>query len=80
MDLNLAYGKPDSWELAATLRKGTRQMYGSVDAQASYPLSRLIPGTAGYLMLGYFYGYGESLLNYNQKTPWQIRLGYALSR
>ncbi|GAA7755269.1 MULTISPECIES: phospholipase A [Cupriavidus] len=80
MDLNVAYGKPDSWEFAATLRKGTRQMYGSVDAQASYPLSRLIPGTAGYLMLGYFYGYGESLLNYNQKTPWQIRLGYALSR
>jgi hypothetical protein len=31
-------------------------------------------------MLGYFYGYGESLLNYNQKTPWQLRLGYALSR
>ncbi|WP_019448585.1 phospholipase A [Cupriavidus sp. BIS7] len=80
MDLNLAYGRPDSWEFAATLRKGTQKTYGSVDAQVTYPLARLVPGTAGYLMLGYFYGYGESLINYNQKTPWQVRLGYALSR
>jgi len=80
MDLNLAYGRPDSWEFAATLRKGTQKSYGSIDAQVTYPLARLLPGTAGYLMLGYFYGYGESLLNYNQKTPWQVRLGYALSR
>ena len=80
MDLNVAYGRLDSWEFAATLRKGTRKTYGSVDAQVSYPLARLLPGTAGYLMLGYFYGYGESLLNYNQKTPWQVRVGYALSR
>ena len=80
MDLNIAYGRPDSWELSTTLRKGTRKGYGSVDAQLTYPLSRLLPGTAGYLMAGYFYGYGESLLYYNQKTPWQFRLGYALSR
>lgn len=80
MDLNVAYGRPDSWEFAATLRKGTRKGYGSIDAQVTYPLARLLPGTAGYLMAGYFYGYGESLLYYNQKTPWQFRIGYALSR
>jgi len=80
MDLNVAYGRPDSWEFSATLRKGTRKGYGSIDAQATYPLARLLPGTAGYLMAGYFYGYGESLLYYNQKTPWQFRIGYALSR
>ncbi|MGY8525088.1 phospholipase A [Paracidovorax citrulli] len=80
MDLRIAYGKPDSWELAATLRKGTRKSYGSVDAQLSYPLARLIPGTAGYLMAGYFAGYGESLLDYNRKVPWQFRLGYMLNR
>ncbi|MNW06812.1 Phospholipase A1 [compost metagenome] len=51
-----------------------------MDAQLTYPLARLLPGTAGYLMAGYFYGYGESLLDYNQKTPWQFRIGYALSR
>ncbi len=80
MDLDVAYGRADSWEFAATLRKGTRQWYGSVDARVTYPLARLIPGTAGYLMAGYFVGYGESLLDYNHKLPWQFRLGYALSR
>lgn len=80
MDLKLAYGKPDSWEFATTLRKGTQKYYGSVDASVTYPLARLIPGTAGYLMAGYFVGYGESLLDYNRKLPWQFRLGYALSR
>ncbi|MHA7679814.1 phospholipase A [Cupriavidus sp. PET2-C1] len=80
MDLKLAYGKPDSWEFATTLRKGTQKYYGSVDTSVTYPLARLIPGTAGYLMAGYFVGYGESLLDYNRKLPWQFRLGYALSR
>ncbi|MGO4328312.1 phospholipase A [Cupriavidus sp. 2TAF22] len=80
MDLKLAYGKPDSWEFAATMRKGTQKYYGSVDASVTYPLARLIPGTAGYLMAGYFVGYGESMLDYNHKLPWQFRLGYALSR
>ncbi|QQX85448.1 phospholipase A [Cupriavidus necator] len=80
MDLGIAYGRPDSWEFSATLRKGTRKWYGSVDAQLTYPMARLIPGTAGYLMAGYFVGYGESLLDYNHKLPWQFRIGYALSR
>ncbi|GLC93355.1 phospholipase [Cupriavidus sp. TA19] len=80
MDLGIAYGRPDSWEFSATLRKGTRKWYGSVDAQLTYPLARLLPGTAGYLMAGYFVGYGESLLDYNHKLPWQFRIGYALSR
>lgn len=79
-DLKLAYGKPDAWEFAATVRKGTHKWYGSVDAQVSYPLGRIIPGTAGFLMAGYFAGYGESLLDYNRKLPWQFRLGYALNR
>lgn len=79
MDLRLAYGRPDSWEFAATLRKGTRQWYGSVDAQVTYPLARLIPGTAGYLMAGYFVGYGESLLDYNRKLDSQWRLGIAVA-
>lgn len=80
MDLKLAYGKADSWEVSTTLRKGTRKDFGSADTLVSYPLERLIPGTAGYLMAGFFYGYGESLLDYNRKVPWQFRLGYALSR
>ncbi|EJN09621.1 phospholipase A [Herbaspirillum sp. YR522] len=80
LDLKLAYGKPDGWELASTIRKGRRSDYGSVDTQLSYPLSRLIPGTAGYLVASYFYGYGESLLTYNQKERAQFRIGYAFWR
>ncbi len=80
MDLGIAYGRPDSWEFSATLRKGTRKWYGSVDAQVTYPMARVLPGTAGYLVAGYFVGYGESLLDYNHKLPWQFRIGYALTR
>jgi outer membrane phospholipase A len=79
-DLRLAYGKPDSWEFATTLRKGTRRWYGSADTQITYPLSRLVPGTAGYLMFGYFTGFGESLLDYNHKLASQFRIGFSLSR
>lgn len=79
-DLKLALGKPDGIEFATTLRKGTRSNAGSVDSMLSYPLTKLIPGTAGYLMMSYFYGYGESLLTYNQKQTPQFRIGYALSR
>lgn len=80
VDLRVGYGKADSWLFAATVRKGTSGSRGSVEAQLSYPLARLLPGTAGYLMAGYFVGYGETLVDYNRKMPWQFRLGYALSR
>jgi outer membrane phospholipase A len=66
--------------VAALLRKGKLGGKGSVETRLSYPLSRLLPGTAGYLMMSYFYGYGESLLTYNQKDPAQLRIGYALWR
>ena len=79
-DLKLAVGKPDGVEFSTTLRKGTRNSSGSADSTLSYPLAKLVPGMAGYLMASYFYGYGESLLTYNQKSTPQFRIGYALSR
>lgn len=79
-DLRLAWGKPDSWELATTFRKGTRGSHFSADTQLSYPLAQLLPGTAGYLVLSYFTGYGESLLDYNRKRATQVRVGYSISR
>ena len=62
------------------LRKGKLGGKYSAETQVTYPLSRLLPGTAGYLMASYFYGYGESLLTYNQKDHPQLRIGYALWR
>ena len=46
----------------------------------SYPLSKLSGGDlTGWLMLQYFGGYGESLLDYNRKLDSQLRLGIAIA-
>jgi outer membrane phospholipase A len=80
VDLLVKYGSPNGWQLATTLRKGTKSWYGSVDAQLSYPLARLLGDAwGGYLVLGYFNGYGEDILGYNEKR-WVARLGFALTR
>ncbi|WP_438396560.1 phospholipase A [Caballeronia sp. DA-9] len=81
VDLLVKYGSPDSWQLAATLRKGTKAKYGSVDAQFTYPLAKLINSAwGGYLWVGYFNGYGEDILDYNQRQHWIARIGYSIAR
>ncbi|WP_185218928.1 phospholipase A [Paraburkholderia dinghuensis] len=80
VDLLIKYGSPDGWQLATTLRKGTKSTYGSVDAQLTYPLGKLFSSAwGGYLFLNYFNGYGEDLLDYN-KHRWAARIGFAVSR
>ncbi len=81
VDLLVKYGSPDGWQLATTLRKGTKHWYGSVDTQFTYPLAKLI-GSAwgGYLWIGYFNGYGEDLLDYNNRQHWMARIGYSIAR
>ncbi|WP_153100205.1 phospholipase A [Paraburkholderia hayleyella] len=81
MDLLVKYGSPNGWQLATTLRKGMKSWYGSVDAQLTYPLARLI-GSAwgGYVWLGYFNGYGEDILDYNRRQHTVVRIGYSISR
>lgn len=70
-------GGLDFWSV---LRKGTRSNYGSVELNASYPLSKLSGGDlTGWLMLQYFNGYGESLLDYNHKLDSQLRLGISIA-
>jgi phospholipase A1/A2 len=70
-------GGLDFW---GVLRKGTRSDYGSIELSASYPLSKLSGGDlTGWLMLQYFNGYGESLLDYNRKLDSQLRLGIAIA-
>jgi phospholipase A1/A2 len=70
-------GGLDFW---AVLRKGTRSDFGSIELNASYPLSKLSGGDlTGWLMLQYFNGYGESLLDYNRKLDSQLRLGIAIA-
>ena len=70
-------GGLDFW---GVLRKGTRSDFGSIELNASYPLSKLSGGDlTGWLMLQYFNGYGESLLDYNRKLDSQWRLGIAIA-
>ena len=81
VDFLVKYGSPDGWQLATTLRKGTKHWYGSVDSQLTYPLAKLI-GSAwgGYLFVSYFNGYGEDILDYNQRNHWIARIGYSIAR
>ncbi|WP_260854623.1 phospholipase A [Paraburkholderia sp. BCC1884] len=81
VDLLVKYGSPDGWQLATTVRKGTKHWYGSVDSQLTYPLAKLL-GSAwgGYVWVGYFNGYGEDLLDYNNRQHWIARIGYSIAR
>ncbi|ALS63473.2 phospholipase A [Pandoraea norimbergensis] len=80
MDLLVLWGKPNGWQVGATLRKGMKRNYGSVDVQVTYPLGKLISGAGGYIWIGYFTGYGEDLLDYNRHSPSQVRIGYSVFR
>jgi outer membrane phospholipase A len=82
VDLLLKYGSADGWQLATTLRKGTKHWYGSIDTQLTYPLAKLLRSSAwgGYLWVGYFNGYGEDLLDYNVRQHWIARIGYSIAR
>jgi outer membrane phospholipase A len=80
MDLLIKYGSTDGWQLATTLRKGTKSTYGSIDTQFTYPLAKLINSRwGGFLWVGFFTGYGEDLLDYNQHR-WIARIGYSIAR
>ena len=76
---------PDSWKIATTFRLGTTGK-GSVLIDASYPFRKIIgshgpTGWAnGYLHLQYFNGYAGSLRTYNERLPWQLRLGFMVVR
>jgi len=79
-DFHLSYGKDNDWQAAWILRKGTRTEKFSAELQATYPINQWYPGVSGYLMLQAFTGYGEYLLDYNEREPWSVRIGYAISR
>ncbi|HEX2495043.1 MAG TPA: phospholipase A [Steroidobacter sp.] len=80
VDWRLGLGSKGGLDFWTTLRKGTRSDYGSIEWNASYPLSKLSGGDlTGWIMLQYFGGYGESLLHYREKTDSQLRLGIAVA-
>lgn len=80
-DFTLRYGRTEGWQLGATLRLGTERHHGSTQVDFTVPMStRWLGNLNGYLYAQYVYGWGESLLTYNQKTVPQLRLGIMVVR
>lgn len=79
VDLTMKLGARDGLLLASEWRRGSRGFRMEIDL--SYPLGAITRNRlGGYLQLQYVNGYGESLLDYNLKSPAQFRIGYMLVR
>lgn len=76
--LNLRYGNDDGWLLSSDINPRRR---GFAQIDLSYRLKRMLFSDAGgFLHLQYFNGYGESLLDYNQRRRPQFRVGVSIVR
>ena len=80
-DVLIKVGSTDGIQLASTLRKGSGKAPYSAQLDLSIPLKTPKLGNlGGYLHLQYFDGWGESLLDYNQKVRSQFRIGLMFTR
>jgi len=80
VDWVIGAGSKGGLNFWSVLRRGERSGKGSAELNLSFPLSKLSGGDlTGWLMLQYFGGYGESLLDYNKKLDSQLRLGIAVA-
>jgi phospholipase A1 len=79
VDYLVGAGSKGGLDFWATFRKGRRSDFGSAELNLSYPLSKINQDLTGWLMLQYFGGYGESLLDYNRKLDSQFRVGIAVA-
>ena len=80
IDWVIGAGSKGGLNFWGVLRRGERSGKGSAELNLSFPLSKLSGGDlTGWLMLQYFGGYGESLLDYNKKLDSQLRLGIAVA-
>ena len=80
VDLNLRYGNQDSWGINTLYRYGSQDKH-SVQVDLTYPIRTPISiRTGGFLYLQYFHGYGESMLNYNERVGPILRIGLGIVR
>lgn len=78
--LRLAVTGQAEWQVAATGRVGTSGK-GSIQVDFTYPMDRILLRTFdAFLYAQYFNGWSESLLSYNERLPWQLRVGIAVVR
>ncbi len=78
-ELSLTITRHNRLSLALTGRIGSHWDRGSIQADLTYPLQAPVGGFATFVLLQYFNGYGESLLDYRQRSS-TARLGFSLVR
>lgn len=78
--LFMEVGEADGLRLSASTRFNISSGKGSVAADISYPLRRILGGGPDFYLFGQsFVGYGENLLDYDKPTT-RFRMGVALVR
>ena len=78
-ELQLAFGRAQSWELALTSRMGEDFRNVGLQADLTIPVTVRRIGFSAYLMIQYFDGYAESLLQYQERTS-ALRAGISFVR
>lgn len=78
--LRLAVTGRAEWQVAATGRVGTSGK-GSIQIDFTYPMDKILLRTFdAFLYAQFFDGWSESLLSYDERLPWQLRVGIAVVR
>lgn len=80
VDWMFRYGDERDWLMTSRIRTGTA---GHVSAQFDFskPLrDPLFARTGGFLYFQLFNGYGDSILDYNLRSPTQLRAGFSIVR
>ncbi len=78
-ELRTIFGKNNRLSVSLTGRVGDRFDHGSAQFDVSSPMEFLHSNFAMYLLAQYWTGYGESLLNYDQRSS-TARFGFSLAR
>lgn len=79
-ELGLRLGRDDGLMLTSLIRRGTAGKIGT-QLDLSYPLRRSVfSGVGAFAHLQYFRGYGETLLDYDERQDSQFRIGVSLVR
>jgi phospholipase A1 len=74
------YGWNDGWKFSLNYLQGTSG-YATAQLDASYPLGTEVFSNIGsFIHFQYFTGYGETLLNYDERKSDQFRIGISIVR
>lgn len=74
------YGWNDGWKFSLNYLQGTAG-YATAQIDASYPLGTEVFSNIGsFIHFQYFSGYGETLLNYDERKSDQFRIGISIVR